>query len=948
MTCSTVSSMPATSRHHRVLPVRAWLQAGAAVAAVGFALTGAPAAGADDGTATRGTSTESAKSASTSAPRASAGPARRDAGRAAASRRSAGSAPESGAPRAAAASPRSGVSLRSPAASTRRLNVALPSALTPAAAASESTATASTDSASPFTTIPAITMLPNATASSSTAPVMTGLVNAVNGILDTLANLLSSFPANPINDIASGALLLTRRALSLLVSDPTSAPTATSVWVPNAGTYGTDAPMTFVVNFDQPVVVTNTNVALPVEIDYHLYGAEYVSGSGTGSLVFSLALPRFQTGFNGVSVGVVSSTTGVRELGFSGIDSTGAEYKLIVSKANTQQAVSNGIPTVNTSRIAVNSMGPQITGRSELQVSGNSVTLSVNFDERVRVTGTPTVPVSINGVDQLLTYTYGSGSNTLNFRYTDPAGTAISNAVFRTLAGDVIYLPDGSAGIRDRLGNPIYTLEGDLNQTLYATENGVVNTMVVIGKHFERLESYTKEVLDTILNRDEALKFYTPSSTYPPLYGVNPSTGELETWPFLVPFTNPAPGELPQYAPAENGVDLYRVAFRSWVPEQQRYTTDYGLMSMPTDAQGDIPVVVWQQPTVFDPIDSAPSLAFSCGASGEDCPQPGWNQAENQTVRFQVAQFGGKGYAVFMPDVFGLGNSNKYNNYAYLLKASAAQWSTDFYTAASSLLEAQNLNASHLFLAGWSAGGLESAAWLENIESRGLTVDGIAVASSPLSAGPAERAAVFSPRPWTDTNTGDAVWLNGAVGLNSLSLGGYQGLPGTALDTLGPNYEIARRFYTEDYTPVGGNGNPFFGPQWPNSTSTAPYDGITLSYKDVNGVSQKAFLPYRLTDVIVPKYSDNQVSYDNSDYAGLMDAAGSGRVPWASPTYMLYSQQDEVMPVTMGETVYSWQQLAYNKENITFVVTNYANHRGNFLIALQNYLDWFDSIIAQG
>jgi hypothetical protein len=60
----------------RVLPVRAWLHAGAAAAAVGFALAGAATASADDGTAARdssaarNSSTESRVSASVSAPRA--------------------------------------------------------------------------------------------------------------------------------------------------------------------------------------------------------------------------------------------------------------------------------------------------------------------------------------------------------------------------------------------------------------------------------------------------------------------------------------------------------------------------------------------------------------------------------------------------------------------------------------------------------------------------------------------------------------------------------------------------------------------------------------------------------------------------------------------------------------------------------------------------------------
>lgn len=896
-----------------------WLQTGAVAAAVGIALAGAPAAAADDAT-TAGASTESA--ASDASPRAAAGPTARHATRATSNRRTAetGSS-QSGTPRAAAAGPRRGATLPAPAAAERTPAITLPDATRPAGS-SAGTAAWVPDPAPQALAVQAV----------GAAPVMTALTRTVDGILDTVANLLSSVGANPINDLISGALLLTRRTLSLLVSDPVATPTATSIWLPNAGTYGTGTTMNFVVNFDQPVVVNNTDslkVALPIEMDYHLYGAQYVSGSGTGSLVFSLSVPRYLVGFNGVSIGVVSGQTGIRVLGFDG---------LVTSKSNPAITVSDAIPLVDTHRIAANSVGPQITGRSDLQVDGSAVTLSVSFDGPVVVSGAPTVPVSVNGVNRLLTYNFGSGSNTLTFRYADPAGAAVTSAAFRTETGDVIYLPVGTATIRDQLGNPIYTLEGNLDTPLYETENGIRNQMVVIGQHFEKLATYSTDVLDGILNRDQALEFYTLSSKYPPQYNA-----QFDTWPFWVPFTDPVTGELPAYDPAENGVDVYRVSFRSWVPEQQRYTTDYGLLSIPTGTQGEIPVVMWQQPTVFDPVNSAPSLAFSCGPNpGADCRQ----QDENQTVRFQVAQFGGKGYAVFMPDVFGLGNSNKYNDYAYLVKGSAAQWSTDFYNAATSLLAARNLQESHLFLAGWSAGGLESADWLDSLESQGRTVSGMAVASSPLSVGPAERNAIFNPRPWTTTNTGDAVWLGVGVGLNSFALGGYQGMPGTALDVVGQYYEILRRLYTRDYpqAPL----NPLFGPEWPYPDSTKPENGISLTYKDVNGKEQTAFMPYQLTDLIVPKYSSNEVAYDNSDYAKMMDAAGSGRAPWSSPVYMLYSQQDEVLTPTMGKTVYSWQQQAYGKQNISFVETMSANHRGNFLVALQNYLEWFDGIIAAG
>lgn len=765
-------------------------------------------------------------------------------------------------------------------------------------------------------------------------------------LFDTVANLLSQFPAGPVNDLLSGALLLMRRTLFIPVQ-LAGAPTVTSVNLPNADTYGTGGTLTFVVNFNEQVTVANTDVAVPVEMDYRLSGAQYVSGSGTQSLLFSLAVPRYSRDADGVDVGVVSSETGIRTFGFG---------NLIVDKAAPTVPVDSTIPLLNTSRILVDGLGPQIIGRSDLQISNGAVSLNVTFDRPVIVTGTPTVPVSINGVDRLLSYSSGDRSDTLTFRLSDP--TAIS-ASFRPYTGDVIYLPEGAADIRDRLGNQIYTLEGDIGEQL--KEAG--NLLVVIGQHFERLlidgpdgtprQSLSPADLDFILNGSakppQWYEWYYKSTFGPPVIPViDPATGKpvidpvtkepvLEPWPFLDGY------QYPTFSGATNSVDVYRVAFRSSIPEQQRFTTAYGLVAVPTDAQGPIPVIEWQQATVFGETYSAPSQAFSCGVNPTDCPQ----QSENVPPRLEVAQFAGKGYAVFISDPFGLGNSAKYENYAYMVRESIQQNSTDMYNASLQLLAARDLQQSHLFLAGWSAGGNQSADWLERIESEGGRVAGVSIASSPLSLGPAVRTAVFTPRTWTAENTGDAAWLNVSMGFSAFSLGGYEGQPGTALDLLGKYYDVARRLYTGQYTgvPIFGSAYPYEGPYWGPDN---PQYGVTLAYKDVNGVNQTAWMPYSLAKLIVPKYSTDQTAYDNSPYARLMNANGSGRVPWASPVYLQYGNQDEVLTPTMGGSVYSWQQQAYGKQNIAFVETPAANHVGNYLLALVNNLEWFNSIVSAG
>lgn len=774
----------------------------------------------------------------------------------------------------------------------------------------------------------------SAVASAAAAPniltfLATGINTGLGHVFDSMANFLALFPGGPLNDLFAGAVLLVRRALFIPVQLAGS-PTVTSVNLPNAGTYGTNGVMNFVVNFNQQVDVTNPNVAVPVEMDYRLSGATYVSGSGTQSLVFSLKVPQYAWAPDGVTLGTVDATSGVRTFGFG---------NLIVDKASPSVAVDSTIPAgLNTSRVHVDALGPQITGRSDLTVNSQGVSLTVTFDRSVIVTGAPTVPVSINGVDRLLTFSGGNRTSTLTFSLAD---TGVTSASFRPYTGDVIYLPVGTAGISDRLGNQIYTLEGDINTPLI--ENG--NRVVVIGQHFESLGSLSTTDLNNILGvgvqdrtQTPAGEWIEPSTLGPPVYPDAPGSA----WPFL----GLTADSVPAYAPATNGVDLYRVAFRSSIPEQQRFTTAYGLVALPTDATGSIPVVEWQQATVFNLTYSAPSQAFSCGATpGAGCPQ----QFENLPPRLEVAQFAGKGYGVFIPDPFGLGNSAKYENYAYMVKDSITQNSTDMYNAGLQLLTASGLTQSKLFLAGWSAGGNQSADWLQKIESTGATVAGVAIASSPLSLGPAVRNAVFNPRSWTSTDTGDASWLDVTVGFTSFSLGGYQGQPNTALETLGKYYEVARRLYTGQYTltadnPEFGLGFNYVGPYWGDPPN--PQFGVTLTYTDVNGQTQSAWMPYSLAQLIVPQYTSDPVAYDQSSYAQLMNANGSGQVPWVSPVYMQYSSQDEVMSVAMGQSVYSWQQQAYGKQNISFVVPGIAaNHDGNYLLALQNDLTWFNSLL---
>jgi hypothetical protein len=57
--------------------------------------------------------------------------------------------------------------------------------------------------------------------------------------------------------------------------------------------------------------------------------------------------------------------------------------------------------------------------------------------------------------------------------------------------------------------------------------------------------------------------------------------------------------EIPPLKPATNDVDIYRIAFRSSIPEQDRFVTAYGIAGIPKTTAKSLPVVSWEHQTSF-------------------------------------------------------------------------------------------------------------------------------------------------------------------------------------------------------------------------------------------------------------------------------------------------------------------------------------------------------------
>jgi hypothetical protein len=382
------------------------------------------------------------------------------------------------------------------------------------------------------------------------------------------------------------------------VAGDTAPPEARSVSLPAAGTYGTGSGLTFRVAFNEPVLVVGdqTAVSLPVEVGYAMRSAQYVSGSGTPFLTFRMNVTANDVDTDGISLGRVN-TSAVRDFDF-------AENQVLDLSGN---AASNTIPAVNTSRIRVDATGPAVSGFGGFVTSqtakAQQVSLRVTFDGPVFVTGKPRVPVTLGlgkRENQELVYTAGSGTSTLTFAVTLPKTTSVANPAFRgtnDLPGEVILLPQG-ADLKDRLGNSVTTIGKGFGETYYDKYDKegkpAGNRVVVIGAHYEKLGERNQAELNAILN-EELQAFRKPEADAI-------EKGEAPFWEKYVP---------PVYPNVVNGVDLYRVAYRSTIPEQgNRPTVAYGIVAIPKGLTGPLPLVSYQHGALFLK-ESVPSQAFS-------------------------------------------------------------------------------------------------------------------------------------------------------------------------------------------------------------------------------------------------------------------------------------------------------------------------------------------------
>ncbi len=371
---------------------------------------------------------------------------------------------------------------------------------------------------------------------------------------------------------------------------------------------------------------------------------------------------------------------------------------------------------------------------------------------------------------------------------------------------------------------------------------------------------------------------------------------------FLPAGSRPKTYQWPQTYPARYSVALYRVQYPAVVPEwQNKPTSASGLIAIPIEpGTAKMPVVCYQHGTVYGKYE-VPSYSFS-----RTNPSGFSQYAGSYETRLMVAQYAGQGYVVEAADYFGMGDSTLPE--AYTVKGAEQSACVGLYNAAQAFLAAKGIRQSQLFLAGWSAGGLVTTAFLEKLQSLGIHPAASFTASSPNDPFAGLNAWIYHPR------KNEAIWENTMLALTLFSYQHYYSRPGLAASVLKAKYyRRFRKLYDRDFH----------------------------SQAELQRIFQSLVQPRVPLLAYLRKPYTNPAYFADSAYGKFLARSQSFRVMCQSPVRMYYGSDDEAIPVALGTLAASYQR-AMGSHAIHPVEVPGGTHRGTFLSAVSQSLAWFN------
>lgn len=341
-------------------------------------------------------------------------------------------------------------------------------------------------------------------------------------------------------------------------------------------------------------------------------------------------------------------------------------------------------------------------------------------------------------------------------------------------------------------------------------------------------------------------------------------------------------GKTVAYSPAGTGVRLYRISYASVVPERgNRPIRATGLLAVPDAGGPSFPLLSYQHGTVY---------------GKDEVPSQPENSPETQLM---LAQFAGQGYVVIGADYFGMGGGAAEPE-GYIVKGSQQQATADMLRASRAVLADLGVEATDLFLGGWSQGGFVTMALLERLEASGVPVAAAATASAPTDAAVILNGFLDFPR------ENDADWITALFILTSFSFETYYGVPGLARSVIADDhYAYARAIYER-----------------------TSLDGIAA--------------PSGLRDLIRADYFDPQF-FAASAFGRLVSDTNAYRWVIRTPVRNYYGENDEVISVGLGRLPMTYQQaMGAGNTAVEAISTGDTDHRGTYAVAAGQWKSWFD------
>ncbi|HEX7027835.1 MAG TPA: choice-of-anchor U domain-containing protein, partial [Gammaproteobacteria bacterium] len=293
-----------------------------------------------------------------------------------------------------------------------------------------------------------------------------------------------------------GDLTVGAAGLTAVLVD-TQAPSVTSVTLPANGAYIAGQNLDFTVNYDEAVIANGSMPRLALTIGSTLRHADYISGSGTNVLLFRHTVLAGDIDSDGISLNPALDLNG-GTLRDAGGNNAGISLGAIGSLA----------------AVLVDAQAPSITSvtlpADNIYLSGENLDFTVNYDEAVTVNtagGTPRLALTVGSTTRFATYTAGSGTNALLFRYTAQNGDNDNDGIALNTTLDV-----NGGSVRDGAGNDAGTglgTIGSLAGVLVDTQAPSVDSVTLPAD-----DSYREgQNLDFTVNFDETLTVNTAGGT---------------------------------------------------------------------------------------------------------------------------------------------------------------------------------------------------------------------------------------------------------------------------------------------------------------------------------------------------------------------------------------------------------------------------------------------------